>query len=181
MRLLHISDREGITKFAPRPARTDVWPQLSGAYVWAVSDEMVHNFYLPRECPRVCWTVGHRTSAGEREAFTAAGQQRAIVAVDARWRPAIEQCVLYEYELASESFWPIDYDAGYYVSDREQRPVAVRTLTNLPEEPARARVRLEYHGDLEPIRRHIARSGYRFSNIRMANLGRPAATGPGRA
>ncbi len=173
--MLHISDRAGITRFAPRPARMDVWPQLDGAYVWAISEEMVHNFYLPRECPRVCWTIGARTCVEERAAFLTVGEQRAIVAVDARWRPTIERCVLYEYELAPESFWPIDYDAGYYVSDREQRPVAVRTLRNLPEELAKCRVRLEYHDGLEPIRQRIALSGYRFSNIRMANLGKPAA------
>jgi hypothetical protein len=169
MRLFHVSEESGIAVFRPRRANRGAWPHLAGRYVWAISDEMVHNFYLPRDCPRVCWTIGPRTSARERAAF--AGGQRAIVAVESRWREAIEQCVLHRYELASDSFWPIDYDAGYYVSEREVRPIGVEPLSGLPDVLLRSRVKLEYHHDLEEVRSRIAASRYRFSCIRMANLG----------
>jgi hypothetical protein len=178
VRLYHVSERSGIAVFHPRPAKKTVWPAMTGRYVWAVSEETVHNYLLPRECPRVCWTPGPRTSEAEKRAFDDAGGQVAIIAVELAWMDAIGRCILWRYELDPARFAPLDSDAGYYCSEHEERPLAVTALRDPPALLAAARVSLIARDDLEPLRAAIASSGYRFSNIKMSNLGKGPAAAP---
>ena len=173
MKLFHISEQAGIPCFPPRPAdKQTAWPNLDKEYVWAISDEMIHNYFFPRNCPRVCWMIGPETTEEEKDRFRAHGAYRAIICVESHWQDPIAACVLYQYEFDPLHFCPVDYCAGYYVSEYPETPVRVTKLSaifNLLEE---RHVLLEFVENLEPYRKRIAGSNYRFSNIRMKYLKR---------
>lgn len=59
--LYHVSEEPGIARFDPRPATGVEWP-----VVWAIGDERLHNYLLPRDCPRVTFFAGPRTSPTTR-------------------------------------------------------------------------------------------------------------------
>lgn len=69
MRLYHVSEDPDILVFHPRlPKRDDLDPATG--LVWALDEERLPNFLTPRDCPRVAYHVGSRTSAGDRERFS---------------------------------------------------------------------------------------------------------------
>ena len=170
MRLFHISDDATLTRFEPQSADTKIWPQLTRSYVWVVSDEMVHNYFFPRNCPRVCWMIGPDTTQEEKDRFRSVGDQRAIIAVEQGWKERIATCTLCQYEFSPRNFYPIDYCAGYYISEQTEIPVATKTLRKPLDLLAERGVRVEFHDDLESVRQMTANSNYRFSNIRMRFL-----------
>ena len=48
MTVYHVSEEPGIELFEPRPI------DASGdSFVWAIDDEHLRNYLVPRECPRV--------------------------------------------------------------------------------------------------------------------------------
>ncbi len=54
----HYSEEPGITAFAARPSR------LGEPFVWAIDAWRQPLYWLPRDCPRVCfWPDEGRTSA----------------------------------------------------------------------------------------------------------------------
>ncbi len=131
---------------------------------------MVHNYFFPRHCPRVCWMISPNTTQEEKDRFHSVGTQRAIIAVERGWEKPISACTLYQYEFSPLNFYPVDYCAGYYVSEHPEVPLAVRTLEHPFELLAERGVRVEFHDNLEQSRQMMANSTYRFSNIRMRFL-----------
>ena len=60
MRIFHVSEDENISVFEPRvPKRTDI---EATPIVWAVSEERLTNYLVPRECPRVGFHIGAHTT-----------------------------------------------------------------------------------------------------------------------
>lgn len=51
VQLFHVSDQPDIALFQPRPAPRA--PGVEDAVVWAVDEEHLPNYLLPRDCPRV--------------------------------------------------------------------------------------------------------------------------------
>jgi hypothetical protein len=167
MQLFHISDNPNIQKFRLRPADSETWPKLRKSYVWAVNDEMVHNYYFPRNCPRVCRMLGPKSSEEEHQSFYVEGFFRARLFLEESWRMDIEKAVLYQYEFDTLQFYPIDYDAGYYLSEYSQTPISMTKIENPLELLAAKKIQVNFVQDLEPYRVEHIGSGYRFSNIRM--------------
>jgi Family of unknown function (DUF6886) len=60
--LFHISEEAGISRFEPRPSEYTADP-----VIWAVDDERLRNYLLPRDCPRVTYYAGSQTTAADRE------------------------------------------------------------------------------------------------------------------
>ena len=64
--LFHVSEKSGITEFMPRQSKYTQAP-----VVWAVDDEKVRNYLVPRDCPRVTYyaepTPFRRTRRGFSE------------------------------------------------------------------------------------------------------------------
>lgn len=50
--LYHISNIAGITCFDPRPAPSSC-VDIAEPVVWAIDEAHLHNYLLPRDCPRV--------------------------------------------------------------------------------------------------------------------------------
>ena len=68
MRLFHVSEEPDIREFLPRlPKRADLDPGTG--LVWAMEEFYLPNFLTPRDCPRVAYHVGERTTEADRRAF----------------------------------------------------------------------------------------------------------------
>lgn len=116
-RLFHVSENPNIEFFEPRPVPSpDAGTQ--GLAVWAVDDEHLVNYLLPRDCPRV----------------TFAGALQRVVAVESEWKERIEKCQLYLYEFPIEKFEQIDAGAGYYITRETIIPKSILPIKNLLKE-----------------------------------------------
>ena len=167
MRLFHISEEKGIKAFSPRPIKKEVFPKLKGKYIWAITDEMVHNYYFPRNCPRVCRMIGKDTTESEKENFYKYGRQKGIIFINQEWKDRIYKTILYRYEFDIKNFELIDYEAGYYISTKEEIPIAVIEISNPIRELELEGILINYTEDLEKYRIENAKSKYRFSNIKI--------------
>jgi hypothetical protein len=62
--LFHVSEDAGIIRFEPRPSEYTDDP-----VVWAIDDERLRNYLLPRDCPRVTCHAGPKTTDDDRQRF----------------------------------------------------------------------------------------------------------------
>ena len=76
--LYHVSEEAGITRFEPRPAVNLDYP-----VVWAVHEDRLRNYLLPRDCPRVTFFAGPETTPQDIERFL--GSSPAVVAIESLW------------------------------------------------------------------------------------------------
>ena len=169
--LFHVSEEPAIAEFIPRPSKYTPDP-----VVWAVDDEKVRNYLVPRDCPRVTYYADARTIAADSERFL--GTSSAVVAVAANWWNRIRSFTLYSYQLPSDTFACIDECAGYFVSRESVRPLHVEVIED-PIAALLARgVELRILPTLGPLRDAIVGSTLQFSIIRMRDAGaRPPASG----
>src|SRR5690242_6257645 len=130
MRLFHVSEEAGITRFEPRPVPSPD-SGVVGDAVWAVDETHLPNFILPRDCPRVTFGVGKQTTDADRERFFAHTSARRIVAVESRWAPAILACTLFVCEMTPENFHLALEEAGYYIARTTVMPAGVIEIRDL--------------------------------------------------
>jgi hypothetical protein len=172
MRVFHVSEETGIELFEPRMIEGATEP-----LVWAINDERVHNYLLPRDCPRVTFYAGPRTSAEDRERFL--GPSPAVVAIESAWFDRVRSCRLFCYQLPGETFSCHDETAGYYVSRIAVRPSAVEYIDDLVAALVRRGVELRVLPCLWSLRDAVVASTLEFSIIRWRNasprLGVPVA------
>ncbi len=164
-KIYHVSDNPHITHFEPReaPARS----KQTGRMVWAIGERLLHNYLLPRDCPRVTYYVGKNTTAADAERFFAHTTAQHIVAIESKWLTAVQTTTLYLYELPSESFTLIDDTAAYYTSRTAVTPLNMTTLSNLPQALVDRSIELRVTPSLWPLRDAMAASTLAFSIIRM--------------
>ncbi|CUX38785.1 hypothetical protein BN3590_01141 [Clostridium sp. C105KSO15] len=68
MRLFHVSEENNIGMFEPRiPERNDL--DKSVGFVWAIDEQHLANFMTPRNCPRITYHVGEKTSVKDKRFF----------------------------------------------------------------------------------------------------------------
>lgn len=158
----HISETAGIERFEPRT------PESGGApVVWAIDDEHLRNYLLPRECPRVTFYAKPDSSREDIERFL--GSSPAVVAVESGWLERIRTTTLHRYLLPAASFKCIDAGAGYHTSDKAVEPIAVETYDDLLAELLKRTVEVRPLPNLWPLHDAIAASTLQFSMIRMRN------------
>jgi hypothetical protein len=162
-RLFHVSDIAGITRFEPRA-------DAHGRHlVWAIGESRLHNYLLPRDCPRVTYYATAATTAADRAAFFSASNAESVIAIEKTWLPALQNSALHVYELASETFQLEDAVAAYYVCPRAVTPVAHYEvpvpLHALLERP----IELRLLSSLWPLRDAVVASSLGFSIIRLRN------------
>jgi hypothetical protein len=168
VRLFHVSEEAGIARFEPRPVPSRD-SGVVGDAVWAVDEAHLPNFLLPRDCPRVTYGVGPRTTKEDRARFFAHSTARRIVVVESRWAPAILACTLWLYEMPPESFALALAEAGYYVSRVTVVPARVIQMSEVLGEMLKHEVELRFVPDLWPLGDAVIASTLEFSNIRMKN------------
>jgi len=73
--LFHISEDADIKIFNPRPSPS-YFEGIRGNVVFAISEKLLHNYLFPRECPRVAFYAGDKTSQLIRTNFLGSPFQR---------------------------------------------------------------------------------------------------------
>ena len=174
-RIFHVSDRADIERFEPRPPPSAGSGQ-TGTMVWAVSERLLHNYLVPRNCPRVTFYIGPHTSAADAERWMGGTSARYVVAIETRWWPLLRESQLYVYELPPLPFIPIDIGAGYYIARETVEPLGRAVIEDLPSALLERDVELRVMPDLWKLHDGIAASSMQFSIIRMRNA-QPRASG----
>lgn len=132
--LFHVSEEGPFERMEPRPSPPGT-PWSGRELVWAVDDEHLALYLVPRDCPRVCWA-----SDGERNGLLASPVPR-VVAVEAGWLPRIAATKLFVHRLDSHPFVVADAIAGYWVEHPARRCPGRDGGSGLPCGPDRARRR----------------------------------------
>jgi hypothetical protein len=165
--LFHVSEESGIARFEPRPA-----PSADEPVVWAVHEDRLCNYLLPRQCPRVTYYAGQATSESDIARFL--GSSPAVIAVESAWLERIRSCRLFCYDLPPRSFACVDEYAGYFVSREAVVPTRVHVVDDLLAALLQRGVELRFVGNLWHLRDAVVASSLRYSMIRMPNaLPRP--------
>jgi hypothetical protein len=160
--LFHVSEEPGIGEFVPRPSKYTPYP-----VVWAVDDEKIRNYLVPRDCPRVTYYADSQTVPADSERFL--GTSTAVVAIEASWWNRIRSLVLYCYHLPPDTFACIDECAGYFVSRTSVRPLKVETIEDPIAALLERGVEVRILPTLGPLRDSIVASTLQFSIIRLRN------------
>jgi hypothetical protein len=160
--LFHVSKEPGIERFEPR-----VSDYTGEPVVWAIEASRVHNYLLPRDCPRVTYYAGPETSAADVQRFL--GSSPAVVAVESDWLERLRSCRLYCYHLPPETFECLDECAGYFVSREAVVPARVEVIDDVIAELLKRGVELRFVPELWQLRDAVVASTLQFSIIRMRN------------
>lgn len=167
--LFHISEESSIGRFEPRPSE-----YASGLVVWAIDAHRLHNYLVPRECPRVTYYAGRETTSADVERFL--GSSPAVVAVESGWLERLRSSRLFCYHMPPETFECIDECAGYFVSRVPVVPARVEVFDDPVAGMLKRGVELRFVPSLWPLRDAVVESSLQFSLIRMRNaLPRAAA------
>jgi hypothetical protein len=170
-KLFHISQQPSISIFTPRPSPSH-FDNVTGDVVFAISEELLHNYLLPRDCPRVTFYAGPNTSDNDKQRFMGSSTASHIVIVENGWYECIKQTILYCYELAPDDFILIDECAGYYVSYKPAIPVAVTVINDIMAALLNRQIELQFTPSLVGIADAVKESSLQFSLIRMRNAKR---------
>ena len=168
-RLTHVSDQPGIPLFEPRPVRAGHPRQGLPPVVWAVGERLLHNYLLPRDCPRVAFYATAGSDPADVARLLGVTAARYAIAIESGWLDAVRTTTLWLYELPREPFELLDPIAATYVSRQPVRPLAVRRVEDLLGELTRRGVELRVTPSLWPLRDAVLASSLAFSFIRMGN------------
>lgn len=160
--LFHLSEESGIERFDPRPSA-----YTPDSVVWAISEERLCNYLLPRDCPRVTFYAGPETT--EADVKHLLGDSRAVVAVESRWVERIRSGRLYCYQLPAETFECADECAGYFISYVPVVAQRFEVFDDLIGELLKRNVEVRYMPSLWTLRDAVVASSLQFSLIRMRN------------
>lgn len=166
--LYHVSEEPNIERFVPRLPRHSEGGPIEPV-VWAIDEEHLHNYLLPRDCPRVTFYGLPSSTLADVERLLMGTAARYVVAIEARWLPVVQRTQLYRYDLPADTFAVCDAGAGYYVSREAVVPQGVTPITDVFIELTRRDVELRITPSLWPLRDAVAASTLQFSIIRMRN------------
>ncbi|UCJ09799.1 hypothetical protein KTO58_11535 [Chitinophaga pendula] len=165
-RFYHISDNPRIKIFEPRAPMASQYRMLPDV-VFAITGELLHNYLLPRDCPRVTYYIGPQTSAADRQYFFGHSTATYIVAVEAAWLKRIQQAIIYCYEFPPDNFYLLDKCAGYYISEKTVAPLQVKPIYNVMDEMLKRNVELRFMPSIISLASAVKDSSLNFSLIRM--------------
>ena len=168
-RLYHVSDQPGIATFEPRPVRADHSRQGLPPVVWAIGERLLHNYLLPRDCPRVTFSAAPDSDPADVARLLGTTATGHVIAIESGWLEAVRVTTLWLYELPTDTFDLLDPIAAYYVSRQPVRPLAVHRMDDLLGELARRDVELRLTPTLWPLRDAVLASSLAFSFIRLGN------------
>ncbi|WP_121811614.1 DUF6886 family protein [Mucilaginibacter kameinonensis] len=167
-RLFHISEQPGISIFTPRPSPSH-FDNVTGDVVFAISDQLLHNYLLPRDCPRVTFYAGKNTTDNDKNQFMGNTTAHYVIAVENGWYQQIKETILFRYEFAPDDFMLIDECAGYYVSYKPALPIAVTVIDDIMAALLGRNIELRFMPSLIGIAEAVRDSSLQFSLIRMRN------------
>jgi hypothetical protein len=157
-RLFHVSEEAEIARFEPRPNY-----RVAGEMVWAVDEARLVNFLTPRDCPRIAYRAGPRTTPEDAKRFLDGAP--CVVAFEAAWLERVRACTLHIYEMPAATFEPELAEAGYWISREAVTPVAARAEADLLGALARAGAEVRLLQRFWPLCDAVAASSLAFSII----------------
>src|SRR5438067_4582051 len=127
MPLYHFSEDPTIERFVPRAplARPEVEP-----LVWAIDEWHQPIYFVPRDCPRVCFWPLATTTPRDRERFFAPVADRMVVAIEGGWLDRLRATRLYRDAMPDEPFESL-HVAGMHVSRQAVVPLELEPLPDL--------------------------------------------------
>jgi hypothetical protein len=168
MELFHVSEEAGISEFIPRaPASANVG--VNEPVVWAVDDAHLHNYLLPRECPRVAIYALPESDPFDVAWLIGPSGARYVVAIESAWFLRARDQRLFVYTLPPDPFVAADPGAGYWISRVAVRPAGVWELVDPLAEMLARGVELRVMLSLWSLHDAVAESTLQFSMIRMRN------------
>jgi hypothetical protein len=167
-RLYHVSEEDGIAVFEPRlPPSTDSGVQ--GQVVWAIDEEYLPNYLLPRDCPRVTFGVSGHSTSEDRGAYFGGSVGRRVVAIESAWLQKIRMCRLFVYEMPRQDFQLADRSAGYWAARKPVVPIGVTEVLDCVAEIQKRGVEIRICDELWPLHDAVVCSTLDYSIIRMRN------------
>ncbi len=163
-KLFHVSDDPDIEVFEPRPHAT--WPDL-GRRVWAIEERLLHNYLLPRDCPRVTFYATDTSTDADVEGYLGGNRTKHVVRVEEAWMDRIKTARLYLYELPPLEFSCFDEGAGYWVNQAAVTPANITEVSDLPRAIADRMIDFDALPNLWALHDAVAASTLQFSMIRM--------------
>jgi hypothetical protein len=167
-RLFHVSEEGDIGLFRPRPLPAPAKGAPDFA-VWAVDQDHLAHYLLPRDCPRVTFRVAPTSNPDDVAAFFDNSQAQRMIVVEQEWLDRILKVVLHVYEFPTAYFRLLDVSAGYYIAEEDVAPLSVRKVSDPLGEIAGNGYELRLVPNLWPIRDGVMRSTLDYSIIRMRN------------
>jgi uncharacterized protein DUF6886 len=167
-RLFHISEEPDIAIFEPRPSPSH-FDAITGHVVFAISERLLHNYLLPRDCPRVTYYRTSKTTEEDRKQFFGESEVDFIITIPSEWHETIQKTILYCYEFGTENFTLLDECAEYYISYQPEKPIAITEISDILGELLSRNIELRITPALISISKAVAQSSLGFSIIRMRN------------
>ena len=167
-KLFHVSEDSGIKIFVPRPSPS-YFEEINNPVVFSITDKLLHNYLLPRNCPRVTFYSKEDTTQEDRDKFFGPNTNQFVIAVENGWRETIKKTTLFCYELPDDTFQPLDKGAGYFISYKEVEPVSVWPVKDLIGEILKRDVDLRFMPHLSSLANEVSQSTLQYSLIRMRN------------
>ena len=174
MLLYHFSEDPDIVEFIPRSpqAHPDTEP-----FIWTIDQWHAPLYYMPRDCPRVCFWPLPTTTPEDREIFFSSVSGRMVIAIESAWYDRVAKKSLYQYTFDDDSFFPT-HDHGVYLSREQVKPKRVDPVGNLVKRLIESDIELRFCPSLAPLGERIIQTSLHFSLIRMRNAaGWQGATG----
>jgi hypothetical protein len=168
--LFHISEDPNLTHFEPRAANEGSG-RKGELLVWAVEDRLLHNYLLPRDCPRVTFYATDSSNSEDVEKFLGQTSATFVVAIESAWFEKAITTVLYKYTFNSDTFEISDEGAGYYISRVAVMPIAIETIHHPLQAMLESNVELRIMPSLQKLQEAVIKSSLQFSCIRMRNAG----------
>ena len=166
--LFHVSEEPGITVFGPRPSPSH-FEAITGDVVFAISGNFLHNYLLPRDCPRVSYYVGANTTETDKDRFIGSSNANSVIVVESGWYRRVREIILYCYEFSTGNFALLDECAGYYISYNAEIPIAVSEVNDVMGELLNRDIELRFTPDIVNLADSVRRSSLNFSLIRLRN------------
>jgi len=167
MKLYHVSEEPNITIFHPRlPTRNDL--DQSIGLVWTINEQCLPNFLTPRDCPRVTYHASRQTSQDDIDHFFSSSA-RHCVAIEHNWFELMVRTELYLYEFDPQDFYLQDEVAGFYVSEKTQKPISVTKINHIFNELFIRGVEVRILDDLWQLADGVQNSTLNWSLCRMRN------------
>jgi hypothetical protein len=167
-RLFHVSEEAGIQIFEPRPSPS-FFKAITGDGVFAIDGKLLHNYLLPRDCPRVTYYATPATADPDKEKFIGLSNATHVITIESGWYQRLKETTLYSYEFPADGFTVIDECAGYYISYKPVVPLSVTPVTDIIAELLSRNIELRFTPSLIRLADAVSKSTLNFSNIRMRN------------
>jgi len=169
MVLYHFSEEPMIARFVPREMATRPGER---ARVWAIDAAHAPIYFLPRDCPRVCFWALPTTTPEDRQRFLGQTAARMVIAIEGAWLDRVRATQLYRYELPEATFVEDEAEQkgpGYYVSYAPVVPLSVEPVGDLLACLMDAGVGLRLTPALWRLYHALIPATLHFSMIRMRN------------